>query len=153
MEKIEIKIAKKPGTDDLPLPDYMSDAASGVDLCAAIEGERVLNPGDIALIPTGIQVSVPPGYEAQVRPRSGLALEHGITIFNSPGSIDSDHRGEVGVMLCNMGEEEFVIERGMKIAQLVFQTVVHAHFVHVAKLDETIRGQDALGHTGSGPPE
>ena len=147
---IEIQIFKKPGLEDLPLPTYPTESSSGVDLYAAIDGERRVNPGDIALIPTGIRIAIPNGFEAQVRPRGELAVEGGLMIVNSPGTIDSDYRGEIGVILCNMGEEEFVIKRGMKIAQLVFQTVVRARFQEVPKLDEAAQGEPQPEAAGSG---
>jgi dUTP pyrophosphatase len=126
----------------------MSPAASGMDLYAAVEDQTVVGRNEIILIPTGIFIALPLGYEAQVRPRSGLALKHGITIVNSPGTIDSDYRGEIGIILCNQGKDEFVVERGMRIAQLVVQPVIHAELEEVAELEETHRGEGGFGHTG-----
>lgn len=126
----------------------MSPAASGMDLYAAVENQTVVERNEIILIPTGIFIALPLGYEAQVRPRSGLALKHGITIVNSPGTIDSDYRGEIGIILCNQGKVEFVVERGMRIAQLVVQPVIHAELEEVAELEETHRGEGGFGHTG-----
>jgi dUTP pyrophosphatase len=143
---VAVKIRK--GCEDLPLPAYHSDAASGMDLLAAVDGPVTLGPGEIRLIPTGLHISVPRGFEAQVRPRSGLALRHGITIVNTPGTIDSDYRGEVGVILANLGREPLEITRGMRIAQLVFLPVVRAQWQLVDELDDTARGEGGFGHTG-----
>jgi len=126
----------------------MSQAASGMDLYAAVENQTVVGKDEIKLIPTGIYIALPFGFEAQVRPRSGLALKYGITLVNSPGTIDSDYRGEIGIILCNQGKDKFVVERGMRIAQLVIQPVVHAELEEVANLDETHRGEGGFGHTG-----
>lgn len=126
----------------------MSPAASGMDLYAAVENQTVIDRNEIILIPTGIFIALPNGYEAQVRPRSGLALKYGITIVNSPGTIDSDYRGEIGIILCNQGKDKFVVERGMRIAQLVVQPVIHAELEEVAELEETHRGEGGFGHTG-----
>ncbi len=126
----------------------MSPAASGMDLYAAVENQTAVERSEIILIPTGIFIALPHGYEAQVRPRSGLALKHGITIVNSPGTIDSDYRGEIGIILCNQGKDKFVVERGMRIAQLVVQPVIHAELEEVAELEETHRGEGGFGHTG-----
>lgn len=126
----------------------MSPAASGMDLYAAVENQTVVERNEIILIPTGIFIALPHGYEAQVRPRSGLALKHGITIVNSPGTIDSDYRGEIGIILCNQGKDIFVVERGMRIAQLVVQPVIHAELEEVKELEDTHRGDGGFGHTG-----
>ncbi len=126
----------------------MSPAASGMDLYAAVENQTVVERSEIILIPTGIFIALPHGYEAQVRPRSGLALKHGITIVNSPGTVDSDYRGEIGIILCNQGKDKFVIERGMRIAQLVVQPVIHAELEEVKELEDTHRGDGGFGHTG-----
>ncbi len=126
----------------------MSPAASGMDLYAAVDDQTVVERNEIILIPTGIFIALPHGYEAQVRPRSGLALKHGITIVNSPGTIDSDYRGEIGIIFCNQGKDKFVVERGMRIAQLVVQPVIHAELEEVAELDDTHRGEGGFGHTG-----
>jgi len=126
----------------------MSEAASGADLRAAIEGEVTLAPMQRALIPTGIALSIPKGYEGQVRPRSGLALRHGITLLNSPGTIDSDYRGEVKVILVNLGSEDFLLRRGERIAQLVIAEVERAEFTEETDLDGTGRGAGGFGHTG-----
>lgn len=127
----------------------MTEHAAGVDLHAALEGGPcVLHPGERALVPTGLALEIPPGYEAQVRPRSGLALRHGISLVNSPGTIDADYRGEIGVILINHGNEPFVIENGERIAQLVFARYERARFVEVEELGETERGAGGFGHTG-----
>jgi dUTP pyrophosphatase len=126
----------------------MSQAASGMDLYAAVDSQTVLEQNEIKLISTGIFIAVPFGYEAQVRPRSGLALKYGITLVNAPGTIDSDYRGEIGIILCNQGSKRFMVERGMRIAQLVVQPVVRAELEEVAELEETHRGEGGFGHTG-----
>ena len=134
----------------LDLPGYQSEAAAGMDLLAAVAERRPvrLAPGVRALIPTGLVLELPPGFEAQVRPRSGLALRHGITVLNSPGTIDCDYRGEVKVLLVNLGEANFVIERGERIAQLVFQRVERASLVEIAEASPTPRGVGGFGSTG-----
>jgi len=148
MAHVKLQIKRKKGCEDVPLPQYMSEGASGLDVCAAVEGKVDIAPGEVKLIPTGLFVAVQPGYEIQVRPRSGLALKHGLTIVNSPGTIDSDYRGEVGIILGNMGKEPFVIERGMRVAQLVVQPVVRAEIEEKEELDDTARGAGGFGHTG-----
>ena len=148
MNKIQIKVMRKQGSKDLPLPQYMSEAASGMDLYAAVDKAVQLERHEIKLIPTGVHIELPLGYEAQVRPRSGLALKHGLTIVNTPGTIDSDYRGEIGIILCNLGKERFTVERGMRIAQLVIQPVFRAELIEVACLEETRRGAGGFGHTG-----
>ena len=149
MDVVEIKIKRKAGCEDLPWPDYMSEGASGLDLYAAVEEALTLSPGEFRLIPTGVFIAVPRGYEAQVRPRSGLALKNGIGVLNSPGTVDSDYRGEVGVILINLGQQPFVVKRGMRIAQLVVQGVARARLIPVEALEETDRGEGGFGHTGS----
>jgi len=130
------------------LPQYMSEAASGMDLYAAVDKAVQLERSEIKLIPTGIHIELPLGYEAQVRPRSGLALKYGVTLVNTPGTIDSDYRGEIGIILCNFGKERFTVERGMRIAQLVIQPVFRAELIEVDCLEETRRGAGGFGHTG-----
>ena len=139
---------RKQGCEDLPLPQYMSEAASGMDLYAAVDKAVQLERNEIKLIPTGIQIELPLGYEAQVRPRRGLALKYGVTLVNTPGTIDSDYRGEIGIILCNFGKERFTVERGMRIAQLVIQPVFRAEMIEVDCLEETRRGTGGFGHTG-----
>jgi dUTP pyrophosphatase len=146
---ISLLIRRKAGCEDLPLPRYMSEAAAGMDVCAAVDGELVLEPGDIKLVPTGLHVAVPTGYEIQVRPRSGLALEHGLTVVNAPGTIDADYRGEVGVIVGNIGRRPFTITRGMRIAQLVVAVVARADVHEVDELPETGRGKGGFGHSGT----
>jgi dUTP pyrophosphatase len=121
-----------------------------MDLTAAIDQPLIIKPGDRALVPAGIAIALPPGYEAQVRPRSGLALKHGVTVLNSPGTIDADYRGEVGVILINHGKEDFKIERGMRIAQMVVAPYTRAEWQEVANLEETARGAGGFGSTGTG---
>ena len=145
---VEVRITQREDCKDLPLPRYMSEHASGMDLHAAVAEDVTIEPGRIRLVPTGLSIAVPPGYEAQVRPRSGLALKHGITIVNSPGTIDSDYRGEVGVIVGNIGTEPFVVERGMRIAQMVIQSVVRAKLIPSDNLDDTGRGDGGFGSSG-----
>lgn len=133
---------------DLLLPRYHSDNASGVDVSAAITGSVILQPGQIQLLPSGFSVAIPTGYEIQVRSRSGLAIKHGITVINSPGTIDADYRGEVRIGLINLGSEPFIINRGDRIAQLVLTPVMRINFEIMATLDNTSRGDGGFGHTG-----
>lgn len=145
---VRLEIRRKPGCEDLPLPKYMSAGAAGMDLTAAVESAVTLPPGERTLVPTGIHIAVPAGYEAQVRPRSGLALKHGITVLNTPGTVDSDYRNEVGVILVNLGREPFVVERGMRIAQMIIAPVAQAEIIEVAELDRTERHLGGFGSTG-----
>lgn len=135
--------------EDSQLPSYGSALASGADVRAFLHEEMVILPGRSVLIPTGLKMAIPPGYEIQVRPRSGLALKHQITVLNTPGTIDADYRGEVGIILINHGKESFTVTPGMRIAQLVLAPVVQAHFVPVGELVETARGAGGFGHTGT----
>ncbi len=150
MEAVRVRIARRPGTEDLPLPTQATPGSAGYDLHAAVESEALLRPGERALIPTGVSIAVPEGYEAQIRPRSGLALEHGIVLPNAPGTIDSDYRGEVKVILGNAGGKAFIVRRGDRIAQLVISPVVRADWEEVPSLDATSRGEGGLGHSGRG---
>lgn len=134
--------------DDIPLPRYMTAQAAGMDICAAIEVPLTLAPGKIALIPTGFAMALPRGFEAQIRPRSGLAVKHGITIINSPGTIDSDYRGEVKVGLINLGPRAYTLQRGERIAQMIIQQVVQAEVQVVSDLDQTQRDSGGFGSTG-----
>jgi dUTP pyrophosphatase len=134
--------------EDLPLPHYQTAHAAGVDLYAAVEGTVHIEPGTWKLVPSGIAVAIPQGYEGQVRPRSGLALKHGVGMLNGPGTIDADYRGEVGIILFNFSDRTFVLHRGDRIAQLVFTKVTRASFRAVDALDETQRGKGGFGHTG-----
>ncbi len=148
MERVRVNIRRKEDCKDLALPRYMSEGASGVDLYAAVETELTLEPSHIRAIPTGIFLEIPPGYEAQVRARSGLALKNGLAVVNAPGTIDSDYRGEVCIILCNLGKEPLKIQRGMRIAQLIFQPVVRAELIEVDELQKTARNEGGFGHTG-----
>ena len=145
-----IPITRLPHAQDLPLPAYETAGAAGMDLRAAVpeDAPLVLKPGARTMAPTGLAFAVPPGFEAQVRPRSGLAAKAGITCLNTPGTIDSDYRGEVKVILANLGDEDFVIRRGDRIAQLVIAPVAQAAWSEVASLDETARGAGGFGSTG-----
>jgi dUTP pyrophosphatase len=134
---------------DIPLPRYMTPHSAGMDICAAIDATLTLPPGSIALVPTGFAIALPPGYEAQVRPRSGLAVKHGLTIINSPGTIDSDYRGEVKVGLINLGPVAYTLRRGERIAQMVIQRVAQAQVKVVVQLDETQRNGGGFGSTGT----
>jgi dUTP pyrophosphatase len=148
---VRVRIARRPGAEDLPLPSRATPGAAGYDLHAAVEADTALPPGGRALVPTGFSIALPEGYEAQVRPRSGLALEHGIVLPNAPGTIDSDYRGEVKVILWNAGEKAFTIRRGDRIAQLVIAPVARADWEPVAGLEGTGRGAGGFGHTGARP--
>ena len=149
----ELKLFRVRGARDadLPLPAYATPGSAGLDLCAAVDGEVVLAPGDRALVPTGFALAIPPGYEGQVRPRSGLALHAGVTLANAPGTIDSDYRGELAVILVNLGREPFRLRRGERIAQLVIAAVAQPVLKEVGspgELGETGRGPGGFGHTG-----
>jgi len=134
---------------DLPLPCYMTAGAAGVDLYAAVEKDLTIAPGQRVLIPTGIAIALPENYEAQIRPRSGLALKYGLTLLNTPGTIDWDYRGEIKVIVINLGDKEYILQRGVRIAQMVFQPVEKAELVEIEVLDETARGIGGFGHTGA----
>ena len=150
MNEIEIRVVQLPHGAGLPLPAYQSAHAAGLDLLAAVPADAPLTlaPGARALMPTGIAIALPPGCEAQVRPRSGLAVKQGLTVLNSPGTIDADYRGEVQVLLINFGQAPVVIERGMRIAQMVVAKVERARFQAVVSLDITQRGSGGFGSTG-----
>jgi len=148
LKGLAIRIKQKEGCEDLPVPCYMSKGASGMDVYADVDGEIVLSPGEIKLISAGFYMSIPEGYEVQVRPRSGLAIKHGISIVNAPGTIDSDYRGLVAIILINNGKEPFIIKRADRIAQLVVQKVIRAEIDVVEELDETARAHGGFGHTG-----
>jgi dUTP pyrophosphatase len=143
-----IAVVRLPEGEGLPLPSYMTDGAAGADVVAAVAVDLVLAPGARALIPTGFALEIPAGYEVQVRPRSGLAQKHGVTLLNTPGTIDSDYRGPVGVILVNLGQEPFTVRRGERIAQLVVAPVVQAAFGEVAVLGASSRGEGGFGSTG-----
>lgn len=146
--RIEVLVRTLPHFEGLPIPQYMTEGSSGLDLLAAINEPIEIRPGQRTLISTGIQLAIPEGYEGQVRPRSGLALKDGIGLLNSPGTIDSDYRGEVRVILYNASDASFLAQRGMRIAQLVIAPVVKAQFVMADNLSETARGAGGFGHTG-----
>jgi len=146
---ITLLVRRKAGCEDLPLPRYMSEAAAGMDVCAAVDEPIALEPGDVKLVPTGLFLAVPEGYEVQVRPRSGLALKHGLVVVNSPGTIDSDYRGEVGVIVGNVGRRPFTITRGLRIAQLVVAPVARAEVRLVEELPDSLRGDGGFGSSGT----
>ena len=148
MRELEIRVKCLPHFEGLNLPRYMSQGASGIDLVAAIQDPITLAPLDRVLVPTGVSVELPVGTEAQIRPRSGLANKHGITLLNTPGTIDSDYRGEIQVIVINLGKENFEITRGMRIAQMVIAEVVKANLIVADNLDATHRGSGGFGHTG-----
>ena len=145
MERIEVFIKTRDGAT---VPVYATNRSSGVDLCALVDGPVVLDPMERALIPTGIFIDIPEGFEAEVRPRSGIAHKHGVTVLNTPGTIDSDYRGEVKVILINLGRESFTINRGDRIAQMVFKRLARVDFRPVARLADTHRGEGGFGSTG-----
>jgi len=146
--KTYIQIKKLDHYADLPLPQYATQNSAGIDLLAAVTEETIIKPGEIKLIPTGIAIALKEGFEAQVRPRSGLAAKHGITVLNSPGTIDADYRGEIKVILINHGKENFVIERGMRIAQMIISRYESISWQEVNALEETDRGYGGFGSTG-----
>jgi dUTP pyrophosphatase len=146
MKGIQVRIKRVRPADSIPC--YQTEHAAGVDLHAALEAPFTLHPGERALVPTGIAMEIPPGFEGQVRPRSGLALRHGIALVNSPGTIDADYRGEIGVILINLGTEPFSLENGERVAQMVFARCERADFIEVDDLSETGRGAGGFGHTG-----
>lgn len=143
-----LKIRRKPECRDLPIPAYMSDHAAGLDLHAANDQPITIAPGEIKLIPTGLFLEIPPGYEGQVRARSGLALRHGLMLPNAPGTIDADYRGELQVVLANCAREPYTVTRGMRFAQLVINQVEHVKVVEVDELSDSTRGTGGFGHTG-----
>jgi len=150
-ERVEVRIKRLLHGADLPLPDYQSALAAGLDLLAAVPAEAPIElaPGARALVPTGIAIALPPGFEGQVRPRSGLAARHGITVLNAPGTVDADYRGELQVILVNFGAEPFLISRGMRIAQLIAAPVQRIKLVEVDALESTARAQGGFGSTGT----
>jgi dUTP pyrophosphatase len=148
VKKVKILLKKKEGCQDLPVPRYATSGSSGVDLCADVSGEVILLPGDIKLISAGIYICIPEGYEAEIRPRSGLALKHGISLVNSPGTIDSDYRGLVSLIMINHGKEPFAIRRGERVAQMIIKEVVRADIEVSENLDDTVRSHGGFGHTG-----
>ncbi len=147
---VNVNIKYLPNGENLDLPKYATAQSAGCDLLAAIDADITLKPGERKLVPTGIALGLPPNYEAQVRPRSGLALKNGVTVLNTPGTIDADYRGEVCVILINLGQEDFTIPRGMRIAQMIIAPVSQAQWNLVTNLDETTRGAGGFGSTGTG---
>jgi dUTP pyrophosphatase len=150
MDEVEVRLTRLPHGADLPLPSYQSAAAAGLDLVAAVAPDApiVIAPARWAAIPTGLALELPPGTEGQVRPRSGLAAQHGVTVLNAPGTIDADYRGEVKVLLVNLGPEPFTVTRGMRIAQLVIARAARAHLIETVQLAITTRGAGGFGSTG-----
>ncbi len=146
---VRVQIVRLDHAQDFNFPEYATDQSAGLDLSAALDAPVILNPGERYLVPTGMSMALPEGYEAQVRPRSGLALKHGITVLNSPGTIDCDYRGELKVLLANLGDAPFAIERGERIAQLVLQRVVRGALIEVVGIGTTERGAGGFGSTGS----
>lgn len=146
--EIELPVRRLPHGMDLPLPAYASPGSAGLDLLAAIESEMEIAPGERHLVPSGISIALPEGHEAQVRPRSGLALQHGLSILNSPGTIDADYRGEISVLLINHGQRPFVLKRGMRIAQMIVAPVVRAAWAETDSLPRSGRGAGGFGSTG-----
>ena len=149
MSAIKVPVLRLPGAEDLPLPAYATPGSAGLDLLAAVEEPMELTPLETALVPTGLCLALPEGYEGQVRPRSGLAARHGVTVLNSPGTIDADYRGEIKVILVNLGKAPFRIERGTRIAQLVVAPVARIEWSPAPALPESIRGGEGFGHTGT----
>ncbi|MBD3426055.1 MAG: dUTP diphosphatase [Candidatus Omnitrophica bacterium] len=145
---MKVNIKRKESARDLPIPTYATSGSAGVDLYADVEGEVSIAPGEIKLISCGIYVEVPEGYEAQIRPRSGLALKHGITLVNTPGTIDSDYRGLVNLIVTNVGKETFTVQRGHRLAQMMIREVIYADFIEAEQLGQTERAHGGFGHTG-----
>lgn len=148
MQEININIKRETEDRQIPLPQYMTSHAAGMDIHAAVSEEIILQPGQRYAVPAGFSIALPEGVEAQIRPRSGLALKHGITLLNSPGTIDADYRGEIKIILINHGDKPFTIKRADRIAQMVINSVVRANWVCVEKLEETERNTGGFGHTG-----
>ena len=148
-KNVTISVTRMPHAQDLALPSYATEHSAGMDLLAAVTETKTLAPGARMLVPTGLCIALPDGYEAQIRPRSGLALKNGITLVNTPGTIDADYRGEVGVILINHGDAAFTIERGMRIAQMVIATVTRATIVETENVSDTARGAGGFGSTGT----
>ena len=145
---LKIQVKKLPHGADVPLPKYMSEHAAGMDMYAAVDNATTIPPGGWKLVPTGIAIALPDGYEAQVRPRSGMALKQGISVLNTPGTVDADYRGEVGVILMNHSKQDLVVKRGDRIAQMIINKVENIQFEEVSELPDTMRGSGGFGHTG-----
>ena len=148
MSSVKVDVVQLPHAADLPLPEYATVQSAAVDLLAAVTEDVILAPGARTLIPTGLAIALPDGYEAQVRPRSGLAFKNGITLLNTPGTIDADYRGEIGIILTNLGQEDFTVERGMRIAQMLIAPVTRLTWNAVSSLDKSERGSGGFGSTG-----
>ncbi len=149
MSRVKVSVQRLDHGKDLPLPEIQTKLSAGVDLLAAVEGNIELTPGDRTIVPTGLMIALPAGFEVQIRPRSGLAIKSGITVLNSPGTIDADYRGEIGAIMINHGQETFTIKRGMRIAQMVVVPVVGIEWVETDTLPETTRGAGGFGSTGT----
>jgi len=148
VKTIRVNIKRKESARDLPIPTYATSGSSGVDLYADVESDTIISPGEIKLISCGIYIELPEGYEAEIRPRSGLSLKHGITLVNTPGTIDSDYRGLLNLIVINLGREDFAIRRGLRLAQMVIREVTRAEFVEIEELNQTQRAHGGFGHTG-----
>lgn len=148
LKRIKVKIKRKDTAMDLPIPSYATAGSSGVDLYADVDEHTAISPGEIKLVSCGIYIEMPEGYEAQIRPRSGLSLKHGITLVNTPGTIDSDYRGLLNLIVINLGKDDYVIERGQRLAQMVFREVTLAEFEETQDLGQTERAHGGFGHTG-----
>ena len=148
VKKIRVNVKRKESAKDLPVPAYATSGSSGVDLYADVEGDFVISPAEIKLISCGIYIELPDGYEAQIRPRSGLSLKHGITLVNTPGTIDSDYRGLINLIVINLGKDAFTIKRGQRLAQMVIKEVTRAELIEIEELSETERAHGGFGHTG-----
>jgi len=147
IEEVAVSILKLPGNDDISQPRYMTEHAAGMDIFAAVESEETILPGERKMIPTGLVVALPVGYEAEIRPRSGLALNYGVTLANAPGTIDADYRGEIGIVMINHGHDAFVVRRGDRVAQMVVHRVCRVTWVINGQLEPTMRGCGGFGHT------
>ncbi len=145
---LRVQITRQPGTEDIPLPQYETDHAAGMDVRAAVTEPVTLQPGERTLVPTGLRIALPPGFEAQIRPRSGLAIKHGLSLLNSPGTIDADYRGEIRIIIANLGQKPYTIERGDRIAQMIIAPVTRAEWDVVSELQDTARGEGGFGSTG-----
>lgn len=148
MKTVNVLIKRKETAKDLPIPSYATIGSSGVDLYADVDNQIVIGPGEIKLVPTGIYIELPEGYEAQIRPRSGLSLKHGITLVNTPGTVDSDYRGLINLIVINLGKEPFTVNRGHRLAQMVIREVIRANFIESGELGPTERAHGGFGHTG-----